>query len=104
MAMTPLQKWYDWISAKPCIGCGAWPVEVAHMKLLISNKTGGPLPRRNGANIWAAMPLCTTCHRGRRSIHSMGEDAWLKAHDLDHEKLLLLWGSWLAAWLEGQAP
>lgn len=103
--MSQLQKWYDWISSKPCIGCRAWPVQVAHLKLLISNKTGGPLPRRHGANIWAVIPLCTDCHlEGERSIHKLGEPAWMKEHDLGHEKLLLLWGSWLAAWLEGEAP
>lgn len=99
------KRWYEWIAGKPCVGCRAWPVQVAHLKLLISNKTGDPLPRRKGANIWAAIPLCLECHlEGPRSIHKLGEAAWMKERDLSHETLLLLWGSWLAAFLAGENP
>ncbi len=100
-----IKKWYDWISSKPCIGCEKWPVEVAHIGLLFSNKTGGRLPRRVGANKWAVIPLCVDCHReGRRSIHNIGEQQWYDENNLNATRLSLIWGSWLAGFLEGEAP
>ena len=105
MSETQLKRWYGWLADKPCVGCRSNNVEVSHLRLLISNKTGDPLPRRMGANLWAAIPLCVICHReGATSIHNMGEDLWMMAHGMDHEKLLLLWASWLGAFLNGENP
>lgn len=100
-----IKKWYDWISSKPCLGCRAWPVEVAHVSLLFSNKTGQRLPRRSGPNRWAVLPLCVDCHReGARSIHKIGERKWMEEHDIDGIKIAIIWGSWIAGFLEGEAP
>lgn len=105
MAMTQLKKWLGWIAEKPCIGCGQSWVEIAHIGLLFSNKTGGRLPRRVGANKWAVIPLCVKCHRdGPRSIHNIGETQWFNEHDLQAPRLAIIWGSWLAGFLEGEAP
>ena len=105
MAETQLKKWYGWIAEKPCLGCGkAWP-EVAHITLLFSNKTGQRLPRRSRGNKWAVIPLCVACHReGTQAIHKIGEKKWMEVHELDGVKLLMIWGSWLAGFLEGEQP
>ena len=105
MSAAQLKKWYEWIAAKPCLGCIGGPVEVAHIGLLFSNKTGQRLPRRSGPNKWAVIPLCVECHReGPRSIHNIGEKKWMEEHDIEGIKMAVVWGSWLAGFLEGEGP
>lgn len=101
MSKADCKKWYDYVAQRVCMTCAGWPVEVAHIKLLISDKTGLALARRDGLNQWAVIPLCDKCHReGPESIHKIGEDAFFEKHHIDRESLLRVWASWFVAWVE----
>ena len=98
----PIKRWYSVIAEKHCLGCGSWPVEMAHIELLISPKTGLQLPRRTGINEWAVIPLCDKCHRSSKtSIHNTGEDTWLAQFGWSREGLLTIWVSWFVEWVAG---
>lgn len=68
-------RWNKFVKAKPCISCGTiGESEVAHVRSLLSSKTGDALPRRKGIAYYSAIPLCPECHRtSPTSIHSVGE-------------------------------
>lgn len=74
-------KFNSFIKAQPCCNCGALgDTEVAHVRVLLSPKTGDVLPRRKGIAILGAIPLCVHCHRtGPLSIHSVGEQGFSSA-------------------------
>ena len=98
----PIKRWYSVVAQMPCLGCINWPVEMAHLELLISPKTGMKLPRRTGINEWAVIPLCSRCHRiGQRSIHVLGEEKWMEENGLTAESLAVQWASWFVAWVDG---
>lgn len=98
-----LREWYEYIAAMPCFRCREHPVEVAHIELLVSVKTGLELPRRNGINTWAVIALCPGCHRHRQdSIHAIGEAKFFEAMDMDHGAVARVWGGWLVDFLEGR--
>lgn len=68
------KRYFDWLSRRPCVRCGSYGVEVAHVRAFRSPKTDDLLPRRTGIAKVAALPLCPSCHRtGRDSIHEVGE-------------------------------
>jgi hypothetical protein len=97
-----IKRWYSFVAEHPCLGCIGWPVEMAHLELLISPKTGLQLPRRIGINEWAVIPLCEKCHRtGSESIHALGEDRWMEKNGLTRERVAVQWGSWLVEWIAG---
>lgn len=78
--MKPLERYYAHVAAQPCLRCGAYGVEVAHVRAFRSRKTGDVLPRRKGIAAFAAIPLCPSCHRhGPNSIHNVGEEAFFAA-------------------------
>jgi len=71
--------WEDFLRTKPCLKCGSWPVELAHIHGLVSPKTDQVMPRRKGLARFAAIPLCPGCHRtGKDSIHRLGEDEFFR--------------------------
>lgn len=94
------ERWFSWLSEKSCVGCGAWPVEIAHVQMLMSPKTGLVLPRREGIAIWGGIPLCVKCHRtGEKSIHAIGETAFWKEPGRSHHAIITLWASWFVEWV-----
>ncbi len=100
--LPPIKRWYAVVAEKLCLGCGGWPVELAHFELLVSAKTGQLLPRRTGINEWAVIPLCDECHRsGKESIHNLGESGWMMNRGLTREGLAIVWVSWFVTWVDG---
>lgn len=71
-----LHEWYDYLSALPCLACGAQPVEIAHFSLLPSSKSGDLMPRSHKTlAAFAALPLCPNCHRhDDDSVHGHGSE------------------------------
>lgn len=101
MSQAELKRWMDYVGARPCLICQVWPVEVAHIAMLISPKTGLRLGRRIGVNKWAVIPLCVKHHRtGSQSIHNMGEKEFFAANNITQESLLRVWASWFCGWVE----
>ena len=52
----------------PCIGCGAWGVELHHTMLSFPGKRW----RRDHR---FQLPVCASCHRGSNGIHGVGSEA-----------------------------
>lgn len=94
-----IKSWYKFMGERPCMGCQTWPVQLAHIRLLISPKTRTMLPRREGINEWAVISLCQECHmNGKDSIHNVGETSWFENHELNQEILLRWWTSLFLEW------
>jgi len=94
-----IKSWYNFVGQQNCLGCQVWPVQLAHIKLLISPKTGEMLPRRIDINEWAVIPLCEDCHLGKSdSIHEVGETRWWENNGWSQEKLLRWWTSLFLGW------
>lgn len=78
--MTPLKKFYAHVAAQPCVKCGRYGCEVAHVRVMPSDKTSDFLPRRSNVSNFGAIPLCPLHHRtGENSIHSMGEARFMES-------------------------
>lgn len=76
----------DRLRELPCIGCGAWGVELHHTML----ECPGKRFRRDHR---FQIPVCPACHRGRNGIHGLGsEAAWGLANGVDTAALAVrLW-------------
>jgi hypothetical protein len=74
-----LQAVYDLVHATPCLSCGRTPVEAHHLHGVASLSVPGQMVRRGhtGLAAYACIPLCESCHRGPRGIHSYDEATWL---------------------------
>ena len=98
-----LNDWYAHVAQKPCIfpGCGQTKVELHHVQLFRSEKTGLPLPRRIGINKAAVIPLCSSHHRtGPDAAHNFGESDWLvRLDDGNEETVRDLVFRWMAEWV-----
>lgn len=76
-----LRRWYGYVKQQPCEGCGtlgthANPIEAAHLKLVVSKKTGELLPQgHTGEAAWGCIPLCQRCHKLQ---HEMGRKAFFE--------------------------
>jgi hypothetical protein len=76
-----LRGWYGFLRGLACVGCGSWglvgcPVEVAHVRVVVSGKSGLVLGRSHkGLAAWGAVPLCRECHL---VLHRVGEDAFFE--------------------------
>lgn len=92
--MTPtLRAWLSFVKMQPCCvpGCHEGPpCDAAHVRVLLSSKTGGLLGRSHkGRAAWAAIPLCKTHHQtGRESVHSLGEATFSTTHGVDYGRVL----------------
>jgi hypothetical protein len=65
------------IRQQPCIGCGAWGVELHHTMLDFPGK-------RFRRDHRFQIPVCADCHRGRHGIHGIGrEDEWGRINGCD---------------------
>src|SRR5690625_3540451 len=74
------KAFFDFVARFPCLRCGVFGVEVAHIQGILSRKTGLVLPRRKGAAAVGVVPLCAECHRtAADSIHNVGEEAFSDA-------------------------
>jgi hypothetical protein len=71
-------EYHAWLRRQPCLRCWEIPAEAAHLRCVASWRTPGDyLPRRKGPAIWAAIPLCASCHRtAKDSLHAVGERAF----------------------------
>lgn len=100
-----IKSWYEFMGEQNCLGCEVWPVQLAHIRLLVSPKTGTMLPRRIDINEWAVIPLCQECHMDRTdSIHRVGETRWMENHEWSQEKLLRWWTSLFLDWFTNRDP
>ncbi len=100
-----LKSWYNFVGERNCLGCQVWPVQLAHIRLMISPKTGEMLPRRKGINEWAVIPLCEGCHMTRTdSIHKVGETRWMENNEWSQDKLLRWWTSLFLDWFINRDP
>lgn len=62
---------------KPCIGCGAYGVELHHTMLPVPGKRW----RRDHRY---QIPVCAECHRGTSGIHGIGnEQVWADSMGVD---------------------
>ena len=52
----------------PCIGCGAWGVELHHTMVEFPEK-------RFRRDHRYQLPVCSSCHRGTGGIHGIGDEA-----------------------------
>jgi len=65
----------------PCIGCGAFGVELHHTMANFPEKRW----RRDHR---FQLPVCPSCHRGSNGIHGIGsETRWAEIHGLDTAKI-----------------
>lgn len=102
---TQLKRWYDWNSQRPCLRCGKGQVQLHHIRLLLSPRTGDLLGRRQGINEYAVVPLCVYCHmEGEDSAHKVGDWPFFAAMGVSPEMVLRSWASWLAMFLAGHDP
>ena len=91
------------MAERNCLGCQTWPVQLAHIRLFISPKTGEMLPRREGINEWAVIPLCINCHMTRTdSIHEVGETRWFENNEWTQDGLLRWWISLFLEWFRAK--
>lgn len=68
------KKFYEYLGKQPCLVCGCYGVQIAHIRGFASAKTGDFLPRRQGMAELAAIPLCPEHHTDSfESIHNLGE-------------------------------
>jgi hypothetical protein len=95
-----LRRWYGFVKSRPCLACGArgsglLPVEAAHVRVVVSFKTGDLLPRSHkGRAAWGCVPLCRRCHLEQ---HEVGERRFFE----DVPRLGERWGSLLLEFFRG---
>jgi len=82
-----LRAWYRYVKTRRCCACGEWPpVEAAHVRVLLSGKTGERLPRSHtGRAAWGCIPLCKPCHLRQ---HEMGEEAFREERGIDYAAII----------------
>jgi hypothetical protein len=77
------KRHYDRVGRKPCLVCGARPVERHHVTALADRR--GRLPRRNDR----VVPLCAAHHRvgavggARYSVEALGHQGFFRVHGID---------------------
>ena len=72
------------VATLPCLVCGAWPVEVHHIK---DQQTAGG--RRAGDD--ETLPLCPTCHRtGSEAFHALGSREWERRFGRQRDHLVMV--------------
>jgi hypothetical protein len=79
------KRFHAFVASLPCVGCGAWPVEVHHV---ISDGF-----KRLTRNHRLVLPLCPLCHRvGPSALHVIGTANWNALHGFaQHERAAELW-------------
>lgn len=82
-----LRAYYRFVKWQRCAACGALPpTEAAHMRVLLSSKTGMLLPRSHkGRAAWSCIPLCKACHL---SQHEIGEVRFAEENGLDYGQIV----------------
>jgi hypothetical protein len=74
---------FGFIASLPCVICGKWPVEVAHIRYsdAAHEKLNPGLGRKE--DTWV-VPLCADCHRnGPDAQHKSNEREWWERHGID---------------------
>jgi hypothetical protein len=79
--LTPLKRFYDFVAKQPCLRCGRYGVQIAHIESIISPKTGLPMQRSHKTlAAWGCLPLCSWCHNDAPdAIGKVGEEAFFLA-------------------------
>lgn len=82
-----LMSWYGWVKTRSCASCSEQPpTEAAHVRVMLSSKTGGLLGRSHkGRAAWACIPLCKKCHTMQ---HEIGEARFAELAGLDYGKVV----------------
>lgn len=96
-------RYYSFLAQKQCVRCGDFGVEVAHLSMIISPKSGGRMMRSHkGLARWGAVPLCPGCHRhAPDSIHSVGEAAFNESLGRGQHFLFQKAASLMAEFMDG---
>ena len=96
-----LENWKEHVRAQPCIVCQSRQnVQFAHFKALVNPKTGEMELRRHGLSDWLGMPLCEQHHMSdRRSIHNIGESAFIQEQFGGLDVLMGMWARMLLDWV-----
>lgn len=98
------KRFYGFVKEQKCLGCGVFPtsgnpIEAAHVKLVVSGKTGRLLPRsHSGEAAWGCVPLCRSCHLTQ---HEVGEDAFFEGNS--PVPVAASWGSLLLRFFTEEA-
>lgn len=87
MADEMLMRWYGWVKTRSCASCSEQPpTEAAHVRVMLSSKTGGLLGRSHkGRAAWACIPLCKKCHSMQ---HDMGETRFAELTGIDYGQVV----------------
>jgi len=84
-----LREWYGFVKWLPCCvpGCSEQPpTEAAHVRVMLSTKTGGLLGRSHkGRAAWACIPLCKEHHLEQ---HERGEFRFGQEQRLDYGQVV----------------
>lgn len=88
-----LRDWYAFVKWQRCCvpGCSEQPpCDAAHVRVLLSSKTGGLLGRSHkGRAAWAVIPLCKWHHQvSTNSIHNLGEEEFALSNGLDYGSIV----------------
>lgn len=73
-----IEDYYEFVKSKPCIACGTYGTDAAHIRTIISPKTDLLMPRSHKTLArWGCVPLCKECHQtGENAIHGGNEEAF----------------------------
>jgi len=97
------REYYAFVARQACLRCSARPVEVAHIRLIISPKTGLLMPRSHKTLArFGCVPLCADCHRhAPDSIHNVGEESFNESLGRGRHFLFRKAASLMAEFMEG---
>lgn len=87
MADQLLMDWYHFTKSQECAACGAYPpTEAAHVRVMLSDKTGEVLGRSHkGRAAYGCIPLCKECHATQ---HEWGEARFAAMRELDYGRIV----------------
>lgn len=87
-----LKKHYERLKLEPCVLCGAYGVDVAHLTPYSPKAKTWVARSHKGWRGFIAIPLCRSCHD---RVHEIGEDAALSSVGID--RVYALAASYIAA-------
>lgn len=85
--VTKRPEYLAWLKTLPCIVCGVWETEPAHLRLRKGPGTGAGTSQKNDRY---ALPLCRPCHDEQ---HRTGERVFWAGKD-PHAMCDRLWAKW----------
>jgi hypothetical protein len=74
---SPPKHYYAFVASKSCVSCGATPVQLHHVRGVISPKSWQPLRSRTGVARAVVVPLCWKCHELEHAGQATYADGFL---------------------------